>query len=146
MMNKYIKILIPLLVIVSMISSFELYADNDFAEKHVVLQISDASQQTLVLNVANNLINHYGPDKIAVEIVAFGPGLKLLFENNEISSPRINGLAANGITFSACANTIAAIERKSGKKPKIHKEAGVVPAGVVRIMELIDQGYTLIKP
>ena len=129
-----------------MISSFALYADNDFAEKHIVLQITDPSRQTLVLNVANNLIKHYGQDKIAIEIVAFGPGLKLLFENNEISSPRVNGLAANGVIFSACANTIAAIERKSGSKPNIHKDAGVVPAGVVRIIELIDQGYTLIKP
>ncbi len=36
-----------------------------FAEKHVVLQISDMdpSKQTLVLNVANNVLKHYGPDR-----------------------------------------------------------------------------------
>ena len=140
------KLFTQFMVILLLLSSFVLYADDDFAEKHVVLQISDAKQQNLVLNVANNLIKTFGQDKIAIEIVSFGPGLKLLFENNEISSPRINGLAANGVTFSACANTIAAIERKSGKKPVIHEDAGVVPGGVARILELIEQGYVLIKP
>ena len=59
-------------------------ADKPFADVKVVLQISDNNpfKQTLVLNVANNLIKHYGPDKVDIEIVAFGPGLRLLFEEN----------------------------------------------------------------
>lgn len=121
-------------------------ADEDFAEKHVVLQMSDPSRQTLVLNVANNLIKHYGQDKIAIEIVAFGPGLKLLFANNEISSPRISSLHASGVKFSACLNTVAAIKRKTGKEPKLNNNSTKVSAGVVRIMDLVDKGYTLIKP
>jgi ABC-type proline/glycine betaine transport system substrate-binding protein len=50
--------------------------DKPFAEQKVVLQISDAdpTKQTLVLNVASNLIKAYGPDKVDVEIVAFRPG------------------------------------------------------------------------
>ncbi len=135
-----------LLMIVSVMSSFSLLANDDFAQKHVVLQISDSKQQNIVLNVANNLIKKYGQDNISIEIVSFGPGLKLLFENNEISSPRVISLASNGVTFSACANTIAAIERKSGKKPKLHKDSQVVPGGVARILDLIEQGYVLIKP
>jgi hypothetical protein len=119
---------------------------NEFAEKFVVLQISDAESQTKVLNVANNLIKHYGPDKVAVEIVAFGPGLKLLFANNEVTAPRIEGMQANGVKFSACANTIAAIKRKSGKEPKLNPHSTVVSAGVVRIMDLVEQGYTLVRP
>ena len=37
-----------------------------FAEEKVVLQISDADpfKQTFVLNVANNLVKHYGPDAV----------------------------------------------------------------------------------
>jgi len=135
-----------LLMIVSVMSSFSLLANDDFAQKHVVLQISDSKQQNIVLNVANNLIKKYGQDNISIEIVSFGPGLRLLFENNEISSPRVISLASNGVTFSACANTIAAIERKSGKKPKLHKDSQVVPGGVARILDLIEQGYVLIKP
>ncbi len=135
-----------LVLLLTLLSSFALFAEDDFAEKHVVLQISDTSRQQLVLNVANNLMKHYGPDNIKIEIVAFSTGLKLLFENNEISSPRIISLASNGVTFSACANTLAKMTKKMGKKPALHQNSVVVPGGVVRIMDLIDQGYTLIKP
>ncbi|MEE9303666.1 MAG: hypothetical protein V3U84_07750 [Thiotrichaceae bacterium] len=145
-MQKIKQLLIPFTFLLLILGAYTLQADNDFAEKHVVLQISDASRQNLVLNVANNLQNHYGPDKVAIEIVAFGPGLKSIFAKNEVTSPRVSSLAANGVKFSACMNTIAAIKRKTGKEPIIHKDAGKVPAGVVRIMDLVDKGYTLIKP
>jgi len=145
-MNKIKRLLLPFIAIFILTSNFTTHADDDFAEKHVVLQISDASRQELVLNVANNLQKHYGVDKVAIEVVAFGPGLKTLFANNEISAPRIEGLAANGVKFSACSNTIAAIKRKTGKEPKINKHSTKVAAGVVRIMDLVNKGYTLIKP
>ncbi len=118
-----------------------------FAEKHVVLQISDPNpfKQTLVLNVANNLIKHYGQDKVDIEIVAFGPGLRLLLADNSNLS-RIDGLSSQGVRFSACSNTIKAFTRKLGKEPKLNPHSTRVSAGVVRIMDLVDQGYTLIKP
>ena len=135
-----------LLLLFTLLSTFTVNADNEFAEKHIVLQISDTSRQQLVLNVANNLIKHYGPDSVQIEIVAFSSGLKLLFENNEISSPRIDSLVSNGVKFSACSNTLAKMTKKMGKKPALHKDSIIVSAGVVRIIDLIDQGYTLIKP
>ncbi len=144
-MKQIKQIFIPLFTILLLFGNITAQA-GEFAEKHVVLQMSDPSRQTLVMNVANNLIKHYGQDSIDVEIVAFGPGLKMLFKNNEISTPRIDSLQANGVKFSACLNTVAAIKRKTGKEPKLNKHAIKVAAGVVRIMDLVDKGYTLIKP
>lgn len=122
-------------------------AGKPFAEKHIVLQISDPNpfKQTLVLNVAGNLLKAYGPDKVDVEIVAFGPGLRLLFEENS-NSGRINSLSDNGVRFSACQNTISNFSKKLGHKPSLNMHAVEVSAGVVRIIDLIDQGYVLIKP
>lgn len=123
-------------------------ASKPFAEKHVVLQISDAdpSKQTLVLNVANNLLKAYGADKVDVEIVAFGPGLRLLFADNS-NTGRIQGLVDNGdVRFSACSNTIAAMSKKLGHAPEINPNAVKVSAGVVRIIDLEGEGYNLIKP
>ncbi len=145
-MKKIKQLLIPFACLLMLVGSFNLQADEDFAEKHVVLQISQPERQTLVMNVANNLIKKYGQDKIAVEIVAFGPGLKMLFANNEVSTPRIDGLQANGVKFSACLNTVAAIKRKTGKEPKLNKHSIKVEGGVARIMDLVGKGYTLIKP
>lgn len=123
------------------------YEEKPFAEQKIVLQISDSDpfKQTLVLNVANNLIKHYGQDKVEVEIVAFGPGLRLMFADN-VNSPRIDGLTGSGVRFSACENTIAGMTKMLGQPPVLHKSAAHVSAGVVRIIELTAQDYKLIKP
>jgi len=122
-------------------------AEKSFAETKVVLQISDNDpfKQTLVLNVANNLIKHYGPDQVDVEIVAFGPGLRLLFAEND-NKGRIQSLADNGVRFAACGNTIRNMSKILGEEPVLNKNAVTVSAGVVRILDLEKQGYKLIKP
>jgi len=121
--------------------------NKPFAEEKIVLQISDSDpfKQTLVLNVANNLIKYYGPDKVDIEIVAFGPGLRLLFKDNA-NTGRINGLANSGVTFAACKNTMENMGKQIGHEPYLHSAAKPVSAGVVRIIELENQGYKLIKP
>lgn len=140
------------LLFLSLLLGFAVVAESaeeakPFAEKHVVLQISDPNpfKQTLVLNVANNLIKHYGQDKIDLEIVAFGPGLRLLLADNSNLS-RIDGLSSQGVRFAACNNTIKAFTKKLGKEPALNPHSTRVSAGVVRIMDLVDQGYTLVKP
>ncbi len=138
------------LLLVAMAASYQIQAgenDKPFAEEKIVLQISDSDpfKQTLVLNVAANLVKHYGQDKIDIEIVAFGPGLRLMFEEN-INSERISSLSSSGVKFAACKNTIAGITKKLGHAPSLHTNAVPVSAGVVRIIELENQGFKLIKP
>lgn len=122
-------------------------ADKSFADAKVVLQISDPNpfKQTQVLNVANNLIKHYGQDSVEVEIVAFGPGLRLLFVENA-NKGRIASLAGKGVTFSACANTTRNMGKKLGHAPALSSKSVTVGAGVVRIIDLVKKGYTLVKP
>jgi intracellular sulfur oxidation DsrE/DsrF family protein len=129
------------------IASAQSNPDKPFAEKFVVLQISDADpgKQTTVLNVAGNLLKHYGPDKIDVEIVAFGPGLRLLFKDNA-NAPRIDGLSESGVRFAACNNTLTRVTQLLGDEPELHANSTNVSAGVVRIMDLVAEGYTLVKP
>jgi len=140
---------IPLLLVLATLATQSNAAPDDkpFAEKKVVLQISDPNpmKQTLVLNVASNLVKHYGPDKVDVEIVAFGPGLRLLFENNA-NKGRINGLSDNGVRFAACSNTLKKMGSKLGHTPILHSNAVSVDAGVVRIVDLVSQDYILVKP
>ncbi len=120
---------------------------DDFADTKVVLQISDYNpqKQTLVLNVAGNIIKHYGQDSVKVEIVAFGPGLRLLQKDN-VNTNRIQSLVDSGVRFSACSNTIAGMTRKLGHAPILNSNAIRVSAGVVRIIDLSKKGYQLIKP
>jgi intracellular sulfur oxidation DsrE/DsrF family protein len=121
--------------------------DKPFAEHKFVLQISDMdpSKQTLVLNVAGNILKAYGQDQAEVEIVAFGPGLRLLFEDNS-NSGRIDGLVNSGVRFFACQNTITNMSRIIGEPIKVNAHASSGKGGIVRIKELVDQGYMLAKP
>jgi intracellular sulfur oxidation DsrE/DsrF family protein len=138
------------LLLMAVSTSYQIQAaeeDKPFAEERIVLQISDSDpfKQTLVLNVANNLIKHYGQDKVDIEIVAFGPGLRLMFKDN-VNTGRIQGLTGSGVKFSACKNTIAGMTKKLGHAPELNSNAVPVSAGVVRIIDLVNQGHKLIKP
>ncbi len=121
--------------------------EKPFAEHKFVLQISDMdpSKQTLVLNVAGNILRAYGQDQADVEIVAFGPGLRLLFEDNA-NAERIDGLVDSGVRFFACQNTINNMSNIMGEPIKVNKHASSGKGGIVRIKELVDQGYMLAKP
>ena len=121
--------------------------EKAFAEHKFVLQISDMdpSKQTLVLNVANNILKAYGTDQVDVEIVAFSAGLRLLFEDNA-NAGRIDGLVQNGVRFFACQNTIDNMSGTLGRPVKINAHASSGKGGIVRIKELVDQGYMLAKP
>ena len=122
--------------------------DKPFAEAHIVLQMADgdAESQASVLNVANNLIKHYGgPDFVDIEIVAYGPGLSLLFPDN-VNEERISSLLTNEVRFVGCLNTVESIERATGKRPELIPEAVRVQTGVARLVERAQQGFVVIRP
>ena len=58
--------------------------DKPFAEHHLALQLSDndPKKEALIISVAYNLLKNYGPDRIAIEVVTFGPGIDLLLANS----------------------------------------------------------------
>lgn len=122
---------------------------DDFGPKHkVVIQVStdDARTQKIALNNAVNVQKAYGVDNVAIEIVAYGPGLSMLTPKDKDQATRVASLAVQGITFSACGNTMKGIAKKTGHEPKLIEGIKVVPAGVTRIIELHEQGYAYIRP
>jgi uncharacterized protein len=121
--------------------------DKPFAEHRIVLQLSDndARKQSLVVSVAYNLLKLYGPDKVAIEVVAFGPGIDLLNPDNP-SRKRVESLVAQGVRFDVCLNTVDTIERETGKRPEFIAAATPVPVGVGQILALTENGYTLVRP
>jgi len=118
-----------------------------FVEHRLTLQISDgdAARQTVVLNVAFNVLTAYGPDKVAIDVVAFGPGIDLLRDGNP-TADRISSLVAQGVHFDACMNTVATIARTTGKPYPLNPRARRVEAGIVQVMTLAEHGYTTVRP
>jgi intracellular sulfur oxidation DsrE/DsrF family protein len=121
--------------------------DKPFAEHKIVLQLSDSDprKQALVISVANNLLKLYDPDKVAVEVVAFGPGIDLL-RAESASRKQLESLIAQGVRFDVCLNTVDTIERETGRRPDIMPGATPVQVGVGQILFLTENGYTLVRP
>ncbi|MDC1286358.1 hypothetical protein N8198_00575 [Gammaproteobacteria bacterium] len=55
-------------------------------------------------------------------------------------------LAMQDITFSACGNTKAKIEERVVREVVLVEGVQIVQAGVLRIMELQEQGYAYLRP
>lgn len=122
--------------------------DKPFADARIVLQLSDRDDevQARVLNVASNLLKHYGgPDRVDLEIVAFGPGISLLYADSG-QRERVSSLATSGVRFVACMNTVDTIERSTGTRPELIPEALPVQAGVAHIVDRSTQGYVVVRP
>ena len=119
---------------------------------YLAMQISDNNPQkmTTVLNVAANVTQYYQSigEEVEIRIVAFNAGLHMLREDTSPVLERLNsfGQSMPNVTFAACGNTIAGMTRKEGKAPPIVEIAEHVPAGVVDLMTLNEQGWTMIRP
>lgn len=117
------------------------------APNKLVLQVSsgDEAVQRMALDNAINVQKALGIDNVDIEVVAWGPGLSLLARDNPFAE-RVENLLLFDIRFTACGNTIDTLVRETGVAPVLLEGVAVVPAGVVRIMELQKQGYVYIKP
>jgi intracellular sulfur oxidation DsrE/DsrF family protein len=87
-------------------------------------------------------------DDIAIEIVCYSQGLHMLREDTSPVKEDIRSTRAKvpQLAFSACGNTKRAMEKTEGKPVPLIEEAVVVPAGVVRLVELQEQGFKYLKP
>lgn len=121
--------------------------DKPFAEHRIALQLSDndPKKQGLVISIAYNLLKAYDPDKIAIEVVTFGPGIDLLRPENG-NRKLVESLVAQGVRFDVCLNTVDTIERETGHRPDIIPVATPVQVGVGQILTLTENGYTLVRP
>ena len=121
--------------------------EKPFAEHRIALQLSDEDpkKQALVISVAYNLLKAYDPDKVAIEVVTFGPGIDLLRRDNA-NRKRVESLVAQGVRFDVCLNTVDTIERETGQRPDILAVATPVQVGVGQILSLTENGYTLVRP
>ena len=111
---------------------------------------NDPQVMNMALNNVANLSSYYEAqgDTVMVEVVAYGPGLNMFIPGKSPVEDRISAmtLGMDNLTFAACGNTLAAMEKKAGSKISLMDEAGVVPSGVVRLIELQENDYAYIKP
>jgi uncharacterized protein len=120
----------------------------------VVFQVdqNDPAVMNLTLNNASNLMEYYHEkgEQVQIEIVAYGPGLTMFRDDTSPVKDRLkrikSGAFPSSVAFSACGNTKKGMEKREGHAIPIVPEAKVVPAGVVRLTELQEQGWSYLRP
>jgi intracellular sulfur oxidation DsrE/DsrF family protein len=118
----------------------------------LALQISDNEPEKMnaVINVAANVSRFYSDkgEEVEIEIVAFNAGLHMLRADTSPVKDRVtNALKAlPNLSFKACKNTMDAMERNEGRPVPLLPKMDVVEAGVTRLIELSEQGWTIVRP
>ena len=118
----------------------------------LVLQISDnaSDKMNAVLNVAANVSRYYADkgEEIEIEIVAFNAGMHMLRADTSPVKERVLGFrkSMTNVSFKACKNTMDAMERNEGKPVPLLPDMDVVEAGVTRLIELSENGWTIVRP
>lgn len=111
---------------------------------------NDPAVMKLALNNARNAHELYGSrgETLAVEIVAYSQGLHMFRDDTSPVKDEIKATREKvpQLAFGACNNTKSAMEKAEGKPVPIIAEATIVPAGVVRLVELQENGYKYVKP
>ena len=114
------------------------------AQSHkVVVQLN--TSDTLVWHGAlkniSNLQTALGPNT-QIELVAHGAGISILVDGKTTQKAKITELAASGVLFKACENTIR--ERKIDRAT-ILQQAGTVPSGVAEVVLKQEAGWAYLK-
>lgn len=118
----------------------------------LALQISDGDEGKMnaVLNVAANVSRYYSDkgEEIEIRIVAFNAGLNMLLADRTPVATRLKSFRQGmpNVSFEACENTLDTLTRKEGKEPPLVENAERVKAGVVTLIELSEQGWTIVRP
>ena len=119
---------------------------------HLAIQVSvnDPAVMNLALNNAANVAQDYNAkgEEVEIEIVAYGPGLHMLRDDTSPVKARVKsfGESMPNVAFTACGNTQAAMQKAEGKEIPLVSRVKVMPAGVVRLMELQERGWSYVRP
>lgn len=127
---------------------------NAAAEKshRLILQVNsnEPAMMNLALNNATNVAQYYKElgEKVSIEVITFGPGLHMLREDTSPVKARLETLALSNpeISFKACGNTQENMRKAENKDIPIVPQATIVKSGVVRVLELQEQGWSYVKP
>ena len=118
----------------------------------LILQVNtnEPAMMNLALNNATNVVQYYKDlgENVTIDVVTFGPGLHMLRDDTSPVKARIKAISEStpSISFQACANTRENMSKVESKEIPLIAEAKVVKSGVVRVMELQEQGWSYVKP
>ncbi len=133
------KTIITLIIAISAISAT--FAQNPVHKVVIQLNTSDTLVWQGALKNISNLQTALGP-ATQIELVAHGSAIGILVDGKTTQKSKIAELAASGVLFKACENTIR--ERKIDRAT-ILSQAGTVPSGVAEVVLKQEAGWAYLK-
>jgi hypothetical protein len=119
---------------------------------HIVIQVDSDDLTTMRIALGNSLnAKKYYDSKgetVVLEIVTYGPGITMLRSDTSPVKDQIEAIRTSipGITLSMCNNAKELAEKREGKTIIPLPGVQIVPAGIVRVVELQEQGYSYVRP
>ncbi len=110
----------------------------------VLFQIDTDSPATWTVAVHNirNLQEASRPRKVRIEIIAFGPGLRMLLKTSPVARDLMT-LHRSGVVIAACKSGV----KKQGLRLKdISAIVRYVPSGIAEIVRREREGWAYVRP
>jgi len=137
-------------VFVTIFSGFAVFAEGVAHYLAIHVDQNDPKVMNMALNNAQNVTTYYEAqgDSIVIELVAYGPGLNMLVAGRSPVADRIASMSLQfeNMSFAACGNTHRKMSEKAGEQLALLDEANMVQSGVVRLVELQEEGYAYVRP
>ncbi len=108
----------------------------------IELTAEPAAQWESVLNNAENAQRAFAPERAEIMIIVHGKALPILLKTNTAQAERMARMAANGVTFAACRNSM---RRMKVEKPDLHDFATTVDSGVAEVIRRQEAGWAYVK-
>ncbi len=142
-----------ILLFIYLIMAAVLPADTVYAEpipsfiepRKVIFSMTGSSEEEInhILSSANNVLKAYGPENVEMRIVAYYHGIRGLLKINKDTALRVKVLMQYNVEFIACGNTM---KTKKIDKSELIEGTEIVTAGIVEMIERVQEGWVYIKP
>ena len=112
--------------------------------QRLLIQISDENPKVwgLALSNARNVRHDLGPDKVQIEIVVYGPAIRMLEAESDWRD-RVTQVLDEGIRVIACENTMATLGLK---RDDMLGGIDFVKTGLAHVMRRELEGWAYARP
>jgi hypothetical protein len=121
------------------------------AKEHRVVILIDSDDEKIMghaISYSMNITRSYAGknEKVKIEVVANGSGIKLFrADTSPLQQPlAVLRQAIPDIVFSMCDSSRQIAEQKEGHPIALIPEAGLVPFGIGRVVELQESGWSYV--
>ncbi len=124
-------------------------AQEEITKVLVHLTSADIDAGLNTLNNLQQILDRYQQkkQKVLIEVIANGDGIKLLQNSNTRIAKRIAALSSqhDNLTFAACKNTIDQLRLTRGIRIDLIPQVKLIDSGVVKVIERQNEGWTYIR-